>query len=235
MPYEIYELGDRGLTFQLRDQASLASHTHLKMMKSWIDKNTFTGLLDIILSYQSLTLLIDRFIANQSGIKDITAFCTNIFQRANDQAINGSDETQSRIWKIPVCYDPVFAFDLDALSQEKNILREDVIRFHTNKDYNVYMIGFLPGFPYLGFVDDRISHARKDAPMAKVPGGSVGIAGRQTGIYPMDSPGGWQIIGRTPFRLFDPLRNPPVELQPGDVVRFYEISLDEFHKISERS
>jgi inhibitor of KinA len=111
---------------------------------------------------------------------------------------------------------------------------QEIIRLHTEKEYTVYMIGFLPGFPYLGFVDDRIAFARKNTPMAKVPAGSVGIAGKQTGIYPIDSPGGWQIIGRTPIKLFDAKRNPPVELQPGDGVQFYEITLDEFFKLSQR-
>jgi inhibitor of KinA len=235
MPPDIYELGDRGITFQLPDQPSPACHAHLKKMKSWIGKHTFSGLQDIILSYHSLTLLFDRFTLNQSGIKDVTSFCKDVFDRANQHALTALEEASFQVWKIPVCYHPTFAIDLRLISEEKNISREEIIRLHTSKDYTVYMIGFLPGFPYLGFVDDRISFSRKDVPMAKVHAGSVGIAGRQTGIYPMDSPGGWQIIGRTPFQLFDPIRNPPVEIQPGDQVRFYEISLDEFHTIAERT
>lgn len=235
MLFEIYDLGDRGITFQHSDPPSPESHAHLRRMKSWFDNHTFPGLQDVVLSYKSLTLLIDRFALHQSGVKNIDAFLREHFLSANNNSLQEDEGRNKRVTNIPVCYDPLFGFDLETISDQRKISPAEIIRLHTSIDYNVYMIGFLPGFPYLGFVDDRISVARKSAPIAKVPAGSVGIAGRQTGIYPLDSPGGWQIIGRTPWKLFDANRTPPVELQPGDTVRFYEISYAEFTKLLQPS
>jgi inhibitor of KinA len=108
---------------------------------------------------------------------------------------------------------------------------EEIIQLHLSKNYRVYMIGFLPGFPYMGSVNERIATPRKNTPGTKIPAGSVGIAGEQTGIYPLDSPGGWNIIGRTPINLFDTASDQPCLLQPGDMVQFHLISLDEFNQI----
>lgn len=130
---------------------------------------------------------------------------------------------------IPVCYAPACAPDLEDLAKQKGLTTEDVIRIHTAKPYRVYLLGFLPGFPYLGSVDQRIATPRKSSPRTAVPAGSVGIAGAQTGIYPLASPGGWNIIGRTPLSLFNKDQENPVLLQPGDRVRFYAITEDELN------
>jgi len=129
---------------------------------------------------------------------------------------------------IPVCYAEGFAHDIEFIALEKNISIEKIIQLHTEQLYTVYMIGFLPGFPYMGEVKDSIAVPRKNEPRANVAAGSVGIAGKQTGIYPLESPGGWQIIGRTPLKIFDKEKSDPVLLQPGDEIQFYSISEDEF-------
>ena len=142
----------------------------------------------------------------------------------------GEGETPSktaRSLQIPVCYASAFGPDLPFLSRQCGLGVEDIIRLHTSVPYKVYMLGFLPGFAYMGKVDDRLAIPRKPSPLP-VAAGSVGIAGSQTGVYPLDSPGGWQIIGRTPFRLFNAAREPAVALQPGDEVTFYSITEDEF-------
>jgi len=108
---------------------------------------------------------------------------------------------------------------------------DELIRIHTGKSYRVYMVGFLPGFAYIGMVDERIASPRKDSPRMQVPAGSVGIAGAQTGIYPFVSPGGWQLIGQTPISLFDASKEDPTFFKPGDTVRFDPIGLDEFHHL----
>ena len=127
------------------------------------------------------------------------------------------------IVEIPVCYGGVFGPDLPALARFGGCSEREVIALHAGRTYRVFMIGFLPGFAYLGPVEDRIAAPRHDAVRPLVPAGSVGIAGHQTGVYPTDAPGGWQIIGRTPCVLFDAAADPPAQLSPGDTVRFVPI------------
>ena len=136
-------------------------------------------------------------------------------------------ETSFRTVSIPVCYEEQYAPDLQQLAIATNTSVEEVIRIHTSKPYKVYMLGFLPGFAYLGELDEKISMPRKPQPH-QVVAGSVGIAGRQTGIYPLASPGGWQIIGRTPLKLFDPGKEDPTLLKTGDMVQFTSISQHAF-------
>lgn len=140
----------------------------------------------------------------------------------------GADKPQQRLVRIPVCYAERFAPDLHELAVEKKLSTEDVISIHTSRSYHVYMIGFLPGFPYMGEVDERIASPRRPTPRTNVPAGSVGIAGAQTGIYPINSPGGWNIIGNTPMKMFDVDAELPTFLYPGDHVKFYSITEDEY-------
>jgi inhibitor of KinA len=129
--------------------------------------------------------------------------------------------------KVPVCYADKFATDIYYLAKQNDLTVEEIIQLHTSRTYRVYMLGFIPGFAYMGVVDDRLVIKRKPVPRTVVAG-SVGIAGKQTGIYPLESPGGWQIIGRTPVKPFDPDREPPVLFEPGDLIKFYSITEDEF-------
>lgn len=135
----------------------------------------------------------------------------------------------SPVKKIPVCYDELFGIDLKEMSELHRLSINEIISLHTAVIYKVYMIGFLPGFAYMGSVDNKIITPRKDQPRLNVVAGSVGIAAAQTGIYPMDSPGGWQIIGKTPLQLFDTAKSTPCLLSAGDQVQFVSISLDEFN------
>jgi inhibitor of KinA len=122
--------------------------------------------------------------------------------------------------------------DIDLIAQSHGLTSSEVIALHTARIYRVYLIGFLPGFAYMGTADKRIATPRKTSPRISVPAGSVGIAGEQTGIYPFDSPGGWQLIGRTPLQLFDTNSTTPCLLQPGDEVQFYPIDISEFNQLS---
>jgi inhibitor of KinA len=142
-------------------------------------------------------------------------------------------ERGKNIKRIPVCYDPSFGYDLYSVAEEKQLTVEEVIKVHTSEVYRVYMIGFLPGFPYMASVNERIEVSRKPKPRTLVKSGSVGLAGRQTGIYPMDSPGGWQIIGRIPMKLFDRNRPGSQIIKAGDYVQFYPIALKEFLTLSQ--
>jgi KipI family sensor histidine kinase inhibitor len=136
----------------------------------------------------------------------------------------GEQAAQPRLVEIPVRYGGEDGPDLAFVAGHSHLAPEEVVRRHTARDYPVYMMGFTPGFPYLGGLDPSIAAPRLPTPRSRVPGGSVGIAGEQTGVYPLDSPGGWRIIGRTPLRLFDPHRDPPFLLEPGDLVRFAPVT-----------
>lgn len=139
--------------------------------------------------------------------------------------------TIKQIFHIPVCYELQFGVDLEHISMEKNISVEDVITRHTASIYTVYFIGFLPGFLYLGGLDNTLQIARKNSPRKRVEKGAVGIGENQTGIYPKSSPGGWQIIGNSPIEIFNKNCNPPCQIPPGDKIKFYSVSLEEYEKI----
>jgi inhibitor of KinA len=189
-------------------------------------KQTSPFIIDVIPAYSSLSIYYDVLALHEkdkSAFEKMEAIITPLLgNKSNDVPNTGRDVS------IPVCYSDEFALDIKDLAAQKSLSAEEVIQLHMAKTYRVYMIGFLPGFPYMGKVDSRIATPRKSSPRTTIPAGSVGIAGEQTGIYPLASPGGWNIIGRTPLPLFDKDRTEPVLLQPGDRVRFYSITEDEF-------
>ena len=187
------------------------------------------GAKDIIPAYTTITVVYDiaaiRKITNTAAYKYIS--------EQIEKAISECDwknESSPREIIIPVCYDISLGIDLPEMSNQKNVSIEEIISIHTSATYNVYMLGFLPGFAYMGMVDDKIAVPRLSHPRKNVPAGSVGIAGNQTGIYPLDSPGGWNIIGQTPLRMFDINNTDPCLVKPGDKVKFVSISLEQFHQ-----
>jgi KipI family sensor histidine kinase inhibitor len=137
-----------------------------------------------------------------------------------------------RLVEIPVCYDPALAPDLEGLAAEKGLTIEGLAALHAAPDYRCYLLGFRPGFPFLGGLDERLAAARLPSPRLRVPAGAVGIGGKQTGVYPVDSPGGWRLIGRTPLRLFDPARAEPFLVRAGDTVRFAPIDRETYDRMS---
>lgn len=149
----------------------------------------------------------------------------------------GTDEPtlRARLAEIPVCYGGKWGPDLDEVAAAHDLTPAQVIARHTDASYLVYFLGFLPGFPYLGGLDPVLATPRRATPRPAVPAGSVGIAGAQTGIYPLETPGGWQVIGRTPLRLYDPDRQPPALLAAGNEVRFVPISDFRFEEIADAS
>lgn len=137
-----------------------------------------------------------------------------------------------KLWKIPVCYDEEFALDLTLIAKEKGMTEAEIVKLHTEGTYTVYAIGFLPGFMYLGGLDEKLFAPRKDEPRLKIARGAVGIGGKQTGVYPQESPGGWNIIGNSPVRLFNAARKKPCKIKIGDKVQFYSIKKAEYELIS---
>lgn len=150
--------------------------------------------------------------------------------------VNLRKKPEAEVKKIPVCYEKDFGWDLELLSEDLGLSISEIIRKHTQAVYTVYFIGFLPGFPYLGGLDSSLYHRRKSQPRRQIPAGSVGIAERQTGIYPLDSPGGWQIIGRSPLRLFNKEHTKQLcYLQAGDQIQFEPISKKEYESLDSQS
>jgi inhibitor of KinA len=199
-------------------------------MQQWLLANPFEGMKDCLVAYSSLTVLYNPVIIKKyyKPPDTVSAWVADRLQQAFDKALQ--TKTGSRdVIRIPVCYEAHYAPDLAELARQKQLTEQEVVNLHTIPIYNVYMIGFLPGFSYMGEVNEQIAVPRKQHP-TQVMAGSVGIAGSQTGIYPLNSPGGWQIIGRTPIRLFEPFVPEPVKLQAGDKVQFYSITKREFEE-----
>ena len=230
--YTIFQLGDQASTISLGNAINQQQHRKVLSMQQWLLRNKFPGMLDIIVAYCSVTLRYDLYslmlyLQGRSGFQ----FVKEHLQRAYDQC-SDIHQNSAEIKKIPVCYDYNFSYDSQIICQRNNITHDQMVELHVQKAYQVFMIGFLPGFAYMGEVDKLIAVPRKEKPRSRVEAGSVGIAGTQTGIYPVDSPGGWQIIGRTPLVMFDKNANPPAKLEPGDQVQFYPITRKEFDEYS---
>jgi KipI family sensor histidine kinase inhibitor len=145
-----------------------------------------------------------------------------------ESGLETAKEEQGKKVIVPVVYGGDYGPDLRNVAHHARLTEEEIIKLHSEKPYRVYMIGFVAGFPYLGEVPEEIAMPRLESPRLRVPAGSVGIAEKQTGIYPIEAPGGWRIIGRTPFKLFDPLKNPPARLKAGDTVKFEPVSEEKF-------
>lgn len=229
--YTIFSIGDSALTIDFGNVIDKNTNKKIISLFNAIRKDPLTGMIDAIPAYSSLSIIYDPFLIRKNFSKNDTAFdwIKGQTEKFLQQHIK-SNEEQSRLIKIPVCYDEKFGIDLIRIAEEKKLSKEEIIQLHTTKQYRVYMLGFLPGFPYMGEVDERIAMSRKSQPQS-VAAGSVGIAGKQTGIYSLSSPGGWNIIGRTPLQLFDQSKDEPTLLRAGDIVEFYSISKEEFLKM----
>jgi len=229
LPYNIFLLGDSALTLDFGNTIDSNVNNYVLQLFNHFKRKKIAGLVDIVPAYSSLSFHYNVFTVRQSNSTNLAAF--EIIKQTIEKELEYDlvqEIRPQRKMSIPVCYSGGFAPDIEFIALEKNISIEKIIQVHTEQLYTVYMIGFLPGFPYMGEVNDLITVPRKNEPRAKIDAGSVGIAGKQTGIYPLESPGGWQIIGRTPLKIFDKQKSDPVVLQPGDEVQFYSISEDEF-------
>lgn len=253
MPYTLFPLGDSAVTLDLGPVIDEHHNIRAQAIHDWLQLHRFPGLLDVIVAYSSVSVFYDPAVVRTSGVtggQRTGVWVEELLVRGWEETARadegpGADGARAdgelagdrptggggRFFRIPVCYEGVYAPDLEDVARQQGLSVQEVIGLHTAGVYRVYMIGFLPGFPYLGTVDPRLEVPRKQRPVPVAAGG-VGVAGRQTGIYPLNSPGGWSIIGRTPVRLFDPATDPPVQLQTGDRVEFYPIPAEEFHRVS---
>ncbi|MBS1505643.1 MAG: 5-oxoprolinase subunit PxpB [Bacteroidetes bacterium] len=197
-----------------------------------VNTNPFAGFIESVPAYASLAIFYDTRLVDQQKGNHLTAFdyVKSLLERWSEQQDFVAPPAPARIIDVPVLYD---GEDLTYVADINQLSVQEVISLHTAGSYRVYMIGFLPGFAYMGSVDQRIASPRRQTHRTLVPPGSVGIAGLQTGIYPIASPGGWQLIGRTPKMVFDKSKDMPCFFQPGDCVRFYSIDEIEFSRCNE--
>lgn len=216
--------GDSAVFCQVGNGVSPTVNIMVYSLEKRINQEEIKGIIETVPSYNGLMIYFNPLLLDSERLREI------ITSVSFDEPAN-SEKESSRTIIIPVFYGKEYGPDLEIVAGENNLSTKEVISIHSGTDYRIYMLGFTPGFPYLGGMDMRIATPRKKEPRLKIAAGSVGIAGEQTGIYPIESPGGWQIIGRTPLRLFNPGSDTPFLLSPGISLRFREIGIEEYNEI----
>jgi inhibitor of KinA len=215
----LFPSGDSAMLVKAGNDLSPETNYRVRQLLHAIQNTSAEGITEIVPAYNELMVYYDP---TALSYKDVSQLIHDAEKKLAEVII-----PKGRLIKIPVCYDLEYGPDLPYVASTAKTKGDIVVQIHTAKDYLVYMLGFAPGFPYLGGMDKRIACARKEKPRIHVPAGSVGIAGEQTGIYSLSSPGGWQIIGWTPVPLFSPLLEDPFLLKQGDRIRFVAVSKDE--------
>lgn len=224
----INPFGDQGLIIQFENKIDPAIHASIMRFLHELKSRDLEGIHYYVPAFASITVGYDSSLWHFEDLAErLWRFWNKLEERPS--LANGS-----RTWKIPVCFEDRYALDRAEIIAQIHLSWDDIIDRFTSSFYTVYMIGFLPGFPYLGLLPEELACARKGIPRKKVAAQSIGLAGRQTGIYPSDSPGGWQIIGRTPVRPFDTARTQPFLFAAGDQVSFQKISQATFTDLAKR-
>ena len=215
----ILTAGDSAVAVEFGNEISEAVSARVRSLQLLIEQHPVKGFIECVPTYRSLMIHYDpRIVSYSSMIKELKSLET----QAGDIELPAPEVTE-----IPTCYGGEFGPDIETVSAHNGLSVDEVIQIHSSVEYLIYMIGFSPGFPYLGGMDPRIAAPRLESPRNKIPAGSVGIAGSQTGIYPIDSPGGWQLIGWTPVRLYDPHAKNPILLKAGNYLKFKPITKKE--------
>ncbi|MGQ7890045.1 5-oxoprolinase subunit PxpB [Paenibacillus sp. WC2504] len=252
--YEWHHLGDSAIVLTLGTSIELSTLDLVRQVTAYLEKHPFAGFIEMVPAYTTITIYYDPVVVYEhfseaevhrkhvhpagenymlpcDKVLQHIGRCLDSFEFTNEQQ---SPQTEKLI-EIPVCYGGEYGPDLAEVAAYHSLTAEEIVALHTAQIYPVYMIGFAPGFPYLGGMDERLVTPRKAVPRPRIPAGSVGIGGAQTGIYPFETPGGWNLIGRTPLALFQPQSTPPSLLQVGDRVKFVAITPEQFHFTAERN
>jgi inhibitor of KinA len=235
---EIIPLGDSALIVRVREGFEDAPEETLdEVLRTFreLQKAHIPGVIELAPAYTSVAAFFDPLAVSKAfgnGTLDdmfewlATRIRAAAGRRTGDR--RSLARSTSRIVEIPVCYDSEFAPDLGRVAEHTKLSARKIVELHSATEYRVACIGFVPGFPFLTGLAKKLATPRRDVPRKEIPPGSVGIGGAQTGIYPLRSPGGWNLIGRTPLKLFDPAKDPPTLLRAGDRVRFRAITRQEF-------
>ena len=233
--YKISPLGETALIIDFGNTIDESINKLVHSLFYQLQHDPIPGMIEAVPGYSSLTIYYDILFIRNNLNKQTTAFewvSESLKKFIPKENIETGDP--QILVKVPVCYEIEYAPDLGFIASQNKISDNEAVYLHTSTTYHIYMLGFLPGFAYMGMVDEKISSSRKQKPVF-VEAGSIGIAGKQTGIYPFRSQGGWQIIGRTPLKLFDKEKINPVLFKAGDKVQFYSITKDEFEDIKSRN
>ncbi len=223
LPLAFLNAGDLAFVVQLGESIDPDVNRRVHDLRRAMEDRRLPGIVDLVPTYRSLLVYYDPLRATRAAL-----------EREIETLVAGRTDAgpaPARIVEFPTVYGGEFGPDLNFVAEHAGLPVTEVVRIHSGTDYLVYMMGFTAGFPYLGGMSPAISTPRLATPRTRIPAGSVGIAGQQTGIYPADSPGGWQIIGRTPVRIFDAERDPPVVIEAGDCIRFVPIEIDAYREV----
>lgn len=225
MDYSYFQINEQALEVIFPEQINVEENKLVQQVSQKLIEEETTGVTGVIPAYHTLTVNFDY---------DLTSF--KLLEGQIDSLIassSGEDMSVKRIVELPVCYDEEFGPDLEDVAEFASVSVENLIKLHTGTDYFIFMMGFLPGFAYMGSVPKQIAMPRLKVPRKSIAPGSVGIAGAQTGMYPVESPGGWRLIGRTPIQLYDP-NNPVLKYKSGDYVRFKSITKSDYYDIQKQ-
>ncbi|MCY1599753.1 5-oxoprolinase subunit PxpB [Staphylococcus pettenkoferi] len=223
MNYQI--INEQALMIYLEERISEDIFKQMQQVVQYIHNLNVEGITEIVPSYRAILINIDiEKMTPQSLVEELK------LDELDASDFAGQDIETKTVY-IPVLYGGEAGPDIDEVASTNNLDTEEVIDIHSSQPYLIYMLGFMPGFPFLGGLDERLHTTRRSEPRTRLPEGSVGIANQQTGLYPSESPGGWQIIGRTPIKVFDLSREPMCLYQPGDYIKFYAISEEQYDQI----
>ncbi len=217
--------GDLALVVEFGNEISTACNGQVRQLNQRLRKNEIKGIIETVPTFRSLLVYYNPSIITYKKL------CKYIESVSNEDGDMGGKT--NRIIEIPVCYGGQYGVDLIEVAKHVGMSEAEVINIHSGVDYLIYMLGFLPGFPYLGGLDHRLVTPRLSNPRTLIPAGSVGIGGEQTGVYPVESPGGWRLIGRTPLKLYDSGLEKPTLYEAGDYIHFQPIDEAEFLSIEE--
>ena len=223
MKHSFLQNGDTAITVCFENEISKEVNGFVTSFTCAVEQKGIKGVIELIPAFNSVTVLYDSTVTSAGTLK--------IKLERIIKKLGNSQQSSAVLYKIPVCYEEEFSPDMKNVEAHTGLSREEIIKIHSSTDYLIYMLGFLPGFAYLGEMDKRLATPRLDSPRVEINRGAVGIGGEQTGIYPVASPGGWQLIGRTPVLVYDRERENPILYKSGDYIRFVPISRNEYFEI----
>lgn len=225
LPFRISPVGDQGVLCEFENIIDETINGEVHALAKKIEQSKVKGIVEMLPTYRSLLVFYDQSKTNYIKLEKIFTKLRNVDTRRV--------EVNKVVHIVPCLYGGELGEDLESMASELGLSVQEIVSIHQSVDYKIYMLGFLPGFVYLGGLDNRIHMPRLDTPRTKIPERSVGIGGNQTGVYPMESPGGWRLIGNTPIDFYDPSRENPVLCKAGEYIRFVEISKNEYRSIRE--